>query len=168
MKYLSVPWLVIALLMVGSVTAATHPRVTADQLIAEAGEYNGRTVVIRGEAFGDIMTRGSMGWVNVLSEGVGIGIWADTNQLAKIRLLGSYRYRGDIAEVTGIFNRACSQHGGEPDIHALSLDVVEAGSPIARPLQAEKIRLAAALVPITVIGVLSATRRRVKSNTNSL
>jgi len=41
-----------------------------------------------------------------------------------ISVFGDYKHHGDLVEVTGTFNAACPQHGGDVDIHATSLRIV--------------------------------------------
>jgi hypothetical protein len=73
------------------------------------------------------MERGSDAWVNVNDGSNAIGIWMTGEESAQITYYGDYRYTGDTIAVTGTYNRACSEHGGEPDIHCQNITVVKAG-----------------------------------------
>ena len=57
----------------------------------------------------------------------GIGIWVTREQAEQISFCGGYKGRGDTVRVTGVFNRACSEHGGDTDIHATTLLLMEKG-----------------------------------------
>ena len=70
---------------------------------------------------GDIMVRGDYAWVNVNDGKNAIGIWIDASLANDIAYKGSYKSKGDWLEVAGILHRACPQHGGDLDIHALAV-----------------------------------------------
>jgi len=111
-------------------TAFAQP-VSSSELINNAQEYNARQVTYTGEAIGDIMKRGSHAWVNISDGKNAIGIWIDYALLQDIGYTGSYRCVGDRVEVTGIFNRACPEHGGDLDIHARQIKKIASGGPVA-------------------------------------
>ena len=108
--------------------------VKSDDLINNAREYDKKEVVYSGEVIGDIMQRGEYAWINVYDGSNSIGIWITYDEAKKIKYTGSYRYKGDIVEVTGIFNRACPEHGGDFDIHAKSMIVKKEGSEVKREI----------------------------------
>jgi len=140
--------LTILLLSSGTVYAAEV--VTTQELIDDMARYDGQEVTITGEVVGDLMRRGDFGWITVnddpysiksIEEGgshkgvsnVGIGIWAPLSELDDIQILGSYKNKGDIVRVTGTFNRVCHEHGGDTDIHASSVMVLQQGYAISHP-----------------------------------
>ena len=91
---------------------------------------DGETIVIEGEAVGDVLrAMGGGHWVNVLGDEVGLGVWMDDDQVARIENLGEYQHSGDRIRVTGELNIACAEHGGEFDLHAESVEVIERGQP---------------------------------------
>jgi hypothetical protein len=100
---------------------------SSDYLIKNAKELDGKTVVYVGEVIGDIMPRGDFVWVNVNDGKNAIGIWMTKEMTKEIIFSGSYKTTGDLLEVTGIFNKACKEHGGDLDIHALSVKKIDAG-----------------------------------------
>lgn len=108
--------------------------VKSDDLINNAREYDKKEVVYSGEIVGDIMQRGEYAWINVYDGSNSIGIWITYDEAKKIKYKGSYKYKGDIVEVTGIFNRACPEHGGDFDIHAKSMIVKKEGSKVEREI----------------------------------
>lgn len=94
------------------------PPLSSTELINNAKEYDGKSVVYTGEVIGDVMVRGDFVWVNLNDGENAIGIWLDKETAKEIQFTGSYRAKGDRLEVTGVFHRACIQHGGDLDIHA--------------------------------------------------
>lgn len=148
--------------------ALAAEEVTIQDLVGEMGRYDGREVTITGEAVGDIMMRGEYGWVTVnddeyakvsIEEGgefagysnLGISVWAPRDELERIGALGGYKNKGDRVRVTGTFHRACPEHGGDTDIHASRLEILERGHAIPHPLAWWKLALALALAAITLV-----------------
>ena len=101
--------------------------VSSVELIQQAQEYDGKEVVYEGEVIGEIMPRRDGVWVNIKDGEKSIGVWMSSELAARIRHQGSYKARGDILRIRGIFNRACLQHGGDLDIHATSLRKIKSG-----------------------------------------
>lgn len=149
--------LVLGILFTPSISVAAAPLHVAD-LIENTLELDGQTVEIGGEAIGDILMRGQSGWANILDQGAAIGVWATSDQLQKTKWLGSYKQRGDTVRVVGVFHRACSEHGGEPDIHATELTITAAGGSTYRPVERAKVLTAVVLVPAT-LAVVQFSRR---------
>ena len=109
--------------------------VSLSELIDEAKDYDGHVIKFRGEAIGNILYRGSYAWVNVSdANNSAIGIWMSADTARKISFLGHYGMRGDTLLVTGTFNRACPDHGGDPDIHADTVTIINSGSKTDIPL----------------------------------
>lgn len=108
------------------------------ELINNAKQYDGKAIVYQGEVIGDVMARGDFAWINVNDGNNAIGIWLDKNMVKDIAYTGSYKSKGDVVEVVGLFNRACSQHGGDLDIHAQTLRVVNPGRQIQEGLNTDK------------------------------
>ena len=112
--------------------------ISSADLINNAKEYDAKTVMYKGEVIGDIMARKEFAWINV-NDGVNaIGIWLDKNLAGDILYAGSYKSRGDIVEVKGIFHRACIEHGGDMDIHCQALARIESGAVIKEELDIAK------------------------------
>ncbi|MFA5200325.1 MAG: DNA-binding protein [Candidatus Omnitrophota bacterium] len=107
-------------------------------LIKNSGQYDGKLIVYSGEVIGDVMNRGNFAWVNINDGDNAIGIWMSINLAKEIKITGSYKSRGDILEVTGIFHRACAEHGGDLDIHAQGIRKVSSGRIINHRLNIEK------------------------------
>lgn len=112
--------------------------IPSTELINNAKQYDGRVVVYEGEIIGDIMTRGDHAWVNVLEGAKAIGIWIERSLSKDIVYTGSYKSKGDRIEITGVFHRACPEHGGDLDIHAQELRIIETGRPVLERLNIGK------------------------------
>lgn len=98
------------------------------QLISQTKDYDGKAVSIAGEAIGDLMVRKDHAWVNILENGVAIGVWLTESQASLIHGLGRYGSNGDTFQIGGIFHRACPDHGGETDIHATEVRLLRKGN----------------------------------------
>ncbi|WP_207648750.1 hypothetical protein [Clostridium homopropionicum] len=110
-----------------------------NDLIENGKTLDGRMVEIKGEAIGEAMTRGNFTWINISDGSNGIGIWVKNEDANKIKTFGSYKYKGDIIKVSGIFKRACSEHGGDMDIHEESLAIESIGYKVDRSLENSKV-----------------------------
>ena len=130
---------------------ALAEEVSANGLIDEAGAYDGRRVVFSGEVVGDILESGDHVWLNVSDGGNAVGVWVERGLARDIRVAGRYAQRGDIVRVTGKFNRACPEHGGDFDIHAQRVDLVERGYPVTHPVPRWKAGLAIALPALAMV-----------------
>lgn len=132
--------------------------VSSIELINNAKQHDGKTVVYTGEIIGDIMVRGDYAWINLNDGKNAIGVWIDKGLTKDIAYTGSYKFQGDIIEVNGIFHRACLQHGGDLDIHAQSLIKIAAGQPTQEIPNVERrnraILLLGALVLIWILTLL--------------
>ncbi|MDD3718514.1 MAG: hypothetical protein PHP28_07630 [Actinomycetota bacterium] len=120
--------------------------VSTIDLLESWQELDGREVILRGEAVGDVMRRGDYAWITVNDDSYsrearlesgelrggnsGIGVWLPTAEADKIEVLGRYGTAGDLVEVRGVFNAGCNEHGGDFDIHAHSLAVLDPGRDI--------------------------------------
>lgn len=121
---------------------------SSKELIQNAGQHDGREVVFEGELVGEAMRRDAFCWLNVHDGDNAIGVWASGAVLENIRHAGNYRARGDRLAATGVFHRACPEHGGGLDIHASKIVVLESGGPLAERLQPRKIFVLALLLGV--------------------
>lgn len=147
--------LIIALLLLLAPAAALaeEENVSSTDLIERAKEYDGQSVVYEGEVIGDILLRGDYAWLNV-SDGVNtIGCWVSAAQTDPISVCGGYGKRGDTVRVSGVFHRACAEHGGDLDIHADSLLIVRAGAPAVQTYP-KSLLIAACALPLPAAALL--------------
>ncbi len=112
---------------------------------------DGRRVTIQGEAIGEDLRAGpDYRWVNLLGESVAVGVYMHEMDAGLIDSYGSYKSTGDIVRVTGTLNFACDEHGGDLDVHAEIVEVVEEGQPVSRDLDLWKLLVVA--VALAVFG----------------
>ena len=116
--------------------------VSSIELIKNAGDYDGKEVVFSGEVIGEVMFRGNNAWVNISDGNNAIGIWLSGDLARNIVFAGSYKTKGDLIEISGIFNRACPEHGGDLDIHARTLKKISSGRALRENINSGKIRTA--------------------------
>lgn len=135
--------------------------ISSAELINKAKLYDGKPVTYEGEVIGDMMKRGEFAWINVNDGQNAIGIWADSALLKEIAYAGSYKSSGDKIRVTGVFHRACAEHGGDLDIHASGLQKISSGRLIQEKISAGKKELALILLGLLgVVWILSLLKRK--------
>lgn len=123
-------------------------------LVDNAPKYDKKVITARGEAVGEPMKRGNYTWINIGDGSNAIGIWMKNEDAFKVKTFGNDKYRGDILEVTGIFSRACSEHGGDLDIHAYSIEIQKKGYNNSEPLDKNVVTVSAILSFITLCVVM--------------
>ncbi len=148
-KWETVLVLVLLCLFVIRVEAALA--VSAKELLENAELYDGKEIIYKGEVIGDIMLRGESAWVNVRDDTGVIGIFCPRDLVGEIKYPGSYQYRGDLVSVRGIFHHSCSQHGGDSDIHAERITLLQQGEPLAHPLEPQKVQASIILSAIVLV-----------------
>ena len=124
--------------------------------LIENGKKNDNTkIILKGEAIGEAMKRGDYSWVNISDGSTAMGIWINSKDAQSIKNFGKYGYKGDIVKISGTFNRACKDHGGDMDIHASSVEIIDAGGHVAIPISNSKKLIAIILTVITLILAVS-------------
>lgn len=119
--------------------------VALNDLVDNMDAYNGETVTVEGEVIGETLRRGEYAWININDGTNAMGIWLKTSDTEAITGYGDYKNVGDTVRVTGIFSKSCGEHGGEPDIHCSSFQIVEKGRAVNETLSPHKIAAAALL-----------------------
>ncbi|MBE0417972.1 MAG: hypothetical protein IBX63_09435 [Coriobacteriia bacterium] len=162
----TIAFLAVALAVLTGAAAPAHaaPKVSSGDLVEHADTWDGKRVLFEGEAIGDVMVRGPLAWFHVnddaysdrpipaggLPQGYNSGhaVLAPAEESARVTTFGSYRARGDIVRVTGIFQAADPRHGGDMLIEAESIQVIERGYPIDRDVPRWKLIVLATLMPV--------------------
>jgi len=137
-----------------------------NDLIENAKALDGKRVDIKGEAIGESMRRGAYSWINISDGSNAMGIWLKNPEAEKVNTYGSYKFKGDIVKVVGTFNRACTQHGGDMDIHGENLSIVETGHKVEHQLSEWKMKAATSLSIITFILFGLYYKRKSKASLN--
>jgi hypothetical protein len=87
--------------------------------------------------------------LNIQDGGNALGVWISAGLIKEINFTGDYKSRGDNLEITGIFHRACPEHGGDLDIHAQSVRKLSGGRMVKETLNSDKLNLS-----LTLLGAL--------------
>lgn len=147
MKRAAVVGLALALALGPAARAlALGAALTGAEVVALGAGASGQSVLLEGEAIGDVLRAGSDHvWLNVLSGGTAVGVWMPRDLADSVANLGDYRTSGDTVRVSGTFNFACDDHGGDLDIHAAELQVIATGGSTHRPIEPYKYVIAAVL-----------------------
>lgn len=128
---------------------------SSTELVEAPKTFDGTSVRFTGEVIGEAMKRGDMAWLHLnddayylknVEEGAQLGgyntgmpVWIPAEEAATITYFGDYKHEGDVVSVSGTFNAACGQHGGDMDIHATALEIVQAGRTVVDPVHPNKI-----------------------------
>lgn len=152
--------LIFAFVLAPGQTVLADP-VSLPELVNDKGVWDGKVVTVSGECIGDRMERGAYAWVNILDQGVAVGVWGEKELMRQITALGDYGEVGDWVQVKGEFRLSCPEHGGDTDIHALELQVLKPGYKVEHPLQLERVVLALILLAAaTTLGIIVFRRTR--------
>jgi len=143
-----------------AVSLASNIEVTSNDLINNAGDFDGKEIIYTGEAIGDILSRGEYSWINVSDGNNAIGIWVRNRDISDLNILGGYTAHGDTIRISGVFNRACPEHGGDMDIHALSIKIIQKGSHVSHPVAVWKVISGAILLAGTVVCLVLVMRKK--------
>ncbi len=135
-----------------------------NDLVENAKMISGLEVIIEGEAIGEELSRGNYSWININDGSNAIGVWISNEEADKINSYGNYKNIGDTVKIKGIFYRACKEHGGEADLHAISIEGVKSGHPVDRPLSIPKMIAAAVLSGAALL--LFTAYQKIKANRN--
>lgn len=147
-KYIPFPLVILILCLSMQVSVMAKESkdniVTVNDLVSDGTGYDGKTVSFNAEAIGEPMNRGSYSWINVSDGTNAIGLWLTTEDATKIKTYGNYQQQGDLIEITGTFHNACSEHGGEADLHVDTINVLQSGYYTEHPVSPGEV--AAALI----------------------
>jgi hypothetical protein len=132
---------------------------TSTELITGANALDGNTVTYKGEIIAAVMDRGEHSWVNLNDGYNAIGVWCKKSSLNDVKFMGDYKNEGDVLEVTGVFRRACPEHGGELDIHADSVKIEARGFPIQERVSMNRIDVAIVFFILTLLAIFMMRKR---------
>ncbi len=115
--------------------------VSSEALLKSPEQYDGKVVTYEGEVIGDVMVRGNIAWINVGDQTSTIGVFCPKELAGEIEHSGGYGVSGDIISVQGVFHYACPEHGGDTDIHAQKISVIQKGKRLSYPLDQRRVKL---------------------------
>jgi hypothetical protein len=107
-------------------------------LIENGKQLDGKKIVYAGEVIREPMLRGNYGWINVSDGSNTIGVWTEKKAILRIKRYGCYQNSGDRVKIMGIFHRSCPVHGGDMDIHAQTLEIIQPGAVKSHPVKANQ------------------------------
>lgn len=122
-------------------SAGQPPVLSTTELVENSYKWDGKTVSFKGEVLQDLMVREDGTWMN-LSDGnnTAMGVFVPKDvAMPVISYAEDYRTAGDVVFITGVFHRACVQHDGETDIHAVSVTVLTPGSTKENPIHLDRV-----------------------------
>lgn len=135
-------------------------RTNGSELVAVGGPADGTTVRFEGEVISEALAGGAEHvWVNVLSDGVAVGVWMPEAMTDDLQVFGDWQHVGDRVAVTGVFNAACDEHGGDLDVHVTELELVARGTERERPVAWWKLGFVAAGTALALYGYRRMRRR---------
>jgi hypothetical protein len=159
----------------GGAATENPNRLSSGDLVERMEDYDGMTVSFQGEAVGEAMVRGDHAWIHLnddayfaknVEEGAPLGgqnsrmpVWVSADLARTIRTFGDYKHEGDIVRVTGVFRAACPDHGGDTDIHAETLEIVQGGRAVVD--EPKPAKLVWAVVLSVVAGALFVADRAI-------
>ncbi len=111
-------------------------------LINDSKQYDNKTVVVEGEALLEALERGDFAWVNINDGTNAIGVYMPIEMIKQIHRYGDYKNYGDMLKMKVIMHRACKEHGGDLDLHLISLISVTPGSVKENPITSQRLMLA--------------------------
>ena len=146
LKNTKVIMLVLPFIAFFTVTCAAAGDITGlNDLIENSIALNGHEVTVQGEVIGEPLERGNYAWVNISDTSNAIGIWVKKSDAERISFYGDYKHKGDTVRITGEFYKACSEHGGDVDIHCKNLKIMETGHDVKYGLSGAKVAASAVL-----------------------
>lgn len=134
-----------------TITCNASNKIEVNQLIENAAVLDNTEVTVKGEVIGEALERGEYAWINISDTTNAIGIWIKQSDVNQIKYYGDYKHKGDTVKVTGVFHKACPEHGGDVDIHCTNIEIVETGYNIKEQLSSNKVIITLLLVLITII-----------------
>lgn len=121
-----------------------------NDLIENGNALDGSQVAIIGEAIGEPMKRSEYTWVNISDGSNAMGIWLKSSDAQQISFYGDNKAKGDTVKISGEFHRACSEHGGDMDIHSLSIEISEKGYSVDEKINLNRMKLGLVMTLVTV------------------
>jgi len=153
--------LMILFLVFSPLTAVFSQDLSSSELIKNAKEYDGKIITYSGEVIGDVMLRGAFAWANINDGQNALGVWMSVAEAKGIKFTGNYKSQGDRLEITGVFHRACPEHGGDLDIHARSLRNISSGRSVKEKVNFNEVKLIFILLGVLfLIWILTLFKRK--------
>lgn len=134
--------------------------VPINDLIKESHTYDKQSIVIEAEVILEVLERDDYAWINVNDGTNAIGVYLPIEMTQDLDVFGDYNHIGDKVLIEGVFSRNCDEHGGEIDIHATSLTIVEEGYIVEREVSVWKFAIAFISFSLSIIVLLVYRNKR--------
>lgn len=126
----------------------TQDTVKLNDLIEQGKAYDGKTVIVSGEALLEPLERKDGTWININDGTNAMGLWMHKDDAKFVKLFGDYHQKGDTLKVEAVFNRACPEHGGDMELHVLKVINIESGNEVKHAVNLTDL---AALIGLSVL-----------------
>jgi hypothetical protein len=129
------------------------------ELFDSPDTYDGEEIITQGEVVGDIISQGKNFWVNIKTEEYFIGVFLEEKDRVNIKKTSRYMMTGDVIRVKGIYNKSCSKHFGEQDIHIENLTVVKQGEEFKEEIDIKTVIMSFTLGILTILFLIYSNRK---------
>ncbi len=158
---MKVTLLALIIIVFSTFAASGSELVSCQQLVNEAGAWDGKMVSISGEVVGDILHVSGHVWLNVNDGTNAIGVWGDSGLVEEFRIVpGRYETIGTRLNIEGEFHRTCSLHSGETDIHLTKAALLKDAEEVAHPVNRGRLIIASSLFALSMLLALPGRLRR--------
>lgn len=138
--------------------------VTSTELIEEATALDGKSVSYQGEVVGDILYRGDHAWVSINDGENAVSAYVPAMEAKKIKYTGRYCVTGDTVSLTGTFHRACTEHGGDLDIHSNKVKIIKRGYAVKDKSSPAFLIASIIMFPCALAGLIIVIRKKASYN----
>lgn len=131
-----------------NVKAQSETRI--NDLVEKAKELDGSQVIVQGEVIGECLERGEYSWININDGTNAMGVWVKSSDAKQLEFYGDYHHVGDTVRITATFQRACKEHGGEADLHSITVEKIQSGQKVKENISYLKLITTTILVIIAL------------------
>lgn len=137
-------------LIFNTVLVQANSTISINDLVNRSLKLDQKNITIQAEVIGEVLERKDYAWINVNDGTNAIGVWLKLEDTEQLEYFGDYFHQGDLVRIKGVFNRSCVEHGGEMDIHAYHIEVVERGHSILYSISSWKFTCALVLLSLSL------------------
>lgn len=137
---------------------------TISDLINNPSVYNGKFLVVQGQAVGSVMRRGEYAWVNMTDGNMTLGFWMPYSLAKEIKYTDSYNFKGDTLTVQGTFVNVSLKHDGDMEFDVAKIIQIVPGQRIHHEINFERLIF---LIVISSVALILWTLKRIFFTTKS-
>lgn len=158
MKKLSIIRIIIFSLTLTGISFFVYAQVqtiTLKSLVDNPEEYDQKIISLQAELIGEPLTTDTGTWFNLGANDYNIGVFLNQKEvLEKVNHWGSYKEKGDIVRIKGVFYKNCPLHN-QRGIHLIDLSVKEQGQEVKHKISQQKRKFAfISLIICLTIGII--------------